>query len=115
MMREEEEETPYMQDDLHGDFEFKILRSNTAAFRKPEMLQQALEEEALAGWVLLEKLDNSRLRLKRKRGSGHRDATAAIDPYRTYFGLGNGAIAAIVIGVIAAVLGVVATIVAILA
>lgn len=103
-----------MQDDLHGDFEFKILRSNTAAFRKPEMLQQALEEEALAGWVLLDKLDNSRLRLKRKRGSGHRDATAAIDPYRTYFGLGNGAIVAIVIGVIAAVLGVATTIVVIL-
>ena len=39
-MREEEEEmTKYSDAELDEGWEFKILRSNTAAFRKPEVLR----------------------------------------------------------------------------
>ncbi len=48
MMLAEEEEgmTGYTQDDLGNDWEFKIVRSDTAAFRKPEVLKKLVEEEA---------------------------------------------------------------------
>ena len=39
-------------EELAQGFEFKILRANTNAFRKPEVLRRALEEVARAGWAL---------------------------------------------------------------
>ena len=63
--QEEEEMTKYSDADLQGDWEFKIVRSNLAGFRSPEVLQQVCAEEARAGWTLVEKFDNQRLRFKR--------------------------------------------------
>jgi hypothetical protein len=63
--QEEEEMTRYSENDLSEGWEFKILRSNMNAFRKPENLKKYLEEEGRAGWVLVEKFDDNRLRLKR--------------------------------------------------
>ena len=65
--REEEEEhmTPYTPRDLAENWEFKILRSATGAFKDPAVMQRYLAEEAQAGWTLVEKFDNSRIRLKR--------------------------------------------------
>jgi len=57
LLAEEEDMTEYTQDDLKSDWEFKIVRSDTAAFRKPEVLNELLEQEAQAGWVMLEKFD----------------------------------------------------------
>ena len=68
--QEEEELTKYSDAELQGDWEFKILRSNLASFAKPEVLKQVCEEEARAGWVLLEKFDNQRLRFKRPSPRG---------------------------------------------
>ena len=84
----EEEMAQYTQDDLARDWEFKIVRSGSAAFRKPEVLKHLLEEEARAGWVMLEKFDDSRIRFKRRRRAGARDALLSpdIDPYRTRYG-----------------------------
>jgi hypothetical protein len=102
--REEEEvRTPYTEDELVADYEFKILRAVTSRFDKPETLREVLEEEARAGWTLLEKFDGQRLRLKRpseaKKGD-HALLQAGIDPYRTWYGLGQGALAgAILVGV----------------
>jgi hypothetical protein len=87
--REEEERmTRYNPDELESDWEFKIVRSSTPMFRKPEVLRQVREEESLAGWTLLEKLDDSRLRFKRPAKAGKRDdqLPAGIDPYRTQIG-----------------------------
>ena len=42
---EEEEMTPYSHKDRTEDWEFKILRSMSVAFRKPESLAAILEEE----------------------------------------------------------------------
>lgn len=98
--REEEETmTSYTQTDLIESWEFKILRSITGAFGKPERLRQALEEEARAGWVLVEKFDNQRVRLKRPASARAGDAALGVDPYRTSYGLSEGKFAFMVFGI----------------
>ncbi len=64
------------------------MRSGTAAFRKPEVLNRLLEEEAQTGWVMLEKLDDSKIRFKRPRSARAKDAYLpdGVDPYRTQYG-----------------------------
>ena len=54
---EEERLTAYSPDDLVKGWEFKIVRANTAAFRKSEVMQQVCAEEARSGWELVEKFD----------------------------------------------------------
>lgn len=78
----------YTQDNLGNDWEFKIVRSESGAFRKSEVVKSLLEEEARAGWVMLEKFDNSRIRFKRPRSARNRDTLLPpdVDPYRTRYG-----------------------------
>ena len=99
---EEEEMTGYRADELAQDYEFKILRSAMGAFKRSDRLHQVLEEEARAGWVLVEKFDDSRLRLKRPAAARERDGKLGLDAYRTYVGPSPNALALMVI---AAVLG----------
>src|SRR5438105_736843 len=87
---EEEEMTPYSPKDLSDDWEFKILRSVNAKFRDPLWLHAVLQEEGRAGWVLLEKFDDSRIRLKRPRSATARDAALGFDPHRTWIGMSQG-------------------------
>ena len=89
LLAEEEDMTQYTQDDLTNDWEVKIVRSESAAFRKPETLSKLIEEEAQAGWVMLEKLDDSRIRFKRPRSARAKDAYLpdGVDPYRTRYGV----------------------------
>jgi hypothetical protein len=87
--REEEERmTQYTPGDLDNDWEFKIVRSEGAAFRNPNVLNKLIEEEAQAGWVMLEKLDDRRIRFKRLRSARVKDTylPAGVDPYRTRYG-----------------------------
>jgi hypothetical protein len=88
--KEEEEMTTYTREDLTEGWEFKILRSMTSAFKKPEKLRAALEEESKAGWVLVEKFDDARLRLKRPVSAKEYDAHLDVDPYRSYVGISQG-------------------------
>ena len=78
----------YTQDDLNNDWEFKIVRSESGAFRKSEVLKKLIEEEARAGWVMLEKFDDRRIRFKRSRRARTRDALLppGVDAYRTRYG-----------------------------
>ena len=90
LMREEEEEmTPYSERDMAEGWEFKILRASTSAFRKPERLRAVLEEEKRGGWVLVEKFDDARIRLKRPAGAKmvEGDFADGYDPYRTVVGI----------------------------
>ena len=93
---EEEKMTQYEPQDLRDDWEFKIVRSATGAFRRQETLRQLIDEEAQSGWVFLEKLDDSRVRFKRSTGARYRDALLpdGVDPYRTRYGRGSKAPAA---------------------
>ena len=112
---QEEEEMTLMNSDPSGEFEYKIIRSVTGAFKDPTKFRAALDEEARAGWELLEKLDNSRARLRRSTDCRNGDAGLGQDPYRTQVGISEGALAiGIVVGVfllIGAVLGIVALLV----
>jgi hypothetical protein len=111
MLAEEEDMARYTQEDLSNDWEFKIVRSESGAFRKPEVLRKLIEEEARAGWVMLEKLDDRRVRFKRPRSARTRDVLLppGVDPYRTRYGAPTAqyaVLAGIVIGLVAAGLGV---------
>ena len=77
-----------MADYTQNDWEFKIVRSDSGAFRKPEVLERLIEEEAQAGWVMLEKFDDNRVRFKRPRSARSRDDLLpdGVDPYRTRYG-----------------------------
>jgi hypothetical protein len=89
--REEEEMTHYSDDSIAGDWEFKIVRSTIGKFRNQAEFAKLLEEEAEFGWVLLEKLDDSRVRFKRhvKERSSDRLAGVDRDPYRTLYGVAD--------------------------
>ena len=84
--RKEEDMTPYTPKDIAENWEFKILRSATGAFRKPDVLRVALDEELRAGWTLVEKFDDARVRLKRPASARAGDAALGFDPYRTWVG-----------------------------
>src|SRR6476646_8360654 len=90
--REEEEEMTLMNTDPSGAVEYKIIRSATGAFKDPARFRAALDEEARAGWELVEKLDNSRARLRRSTGCRKGDADLGQDPYRTQVGMSETAL-----------------------
>jgi hypothetical protein len=113
--QEEEEMTGYTPEELASGSEFKILRSATSAFKRPEFLRQVLEEEKNAGWTLVEKFDNSRIRLKRPASARTSGNSTTFDPYRSYVGMSETALglriaAAILIG-LAVVFGTIAALV----
>ncbi len=106
--REEEEEmTGYTQAELNEGWEFKILRSATGQFGKPDSLRRALDEEARAGWEMVEKFDNERVRLKRPATARGGDGALGFDPYRTEYGLSGTALAFIVVVSIVGCMGLV--------
>lgn len=76
---------------LHLEFdstwEYKIIRSATGAFRHRDRLRQSLEEEAQAGWELVEKFDDNRVRLRRPVAARSNDHLLDFDPYRTWIGV----------------------------
>jgi len=91
--------TTYGSGDLSQDWEFKIVRANTHAFRKRKHLERLLAEEAQAGWVMVEKFDNTRIRFKRPRQARLNDATLppGVDPYRVHYGMSPGAFGAVLL------------------
>ncbi len=105
--------TRYNRSELEQDWEFKIVRSATGAFKKPEVLQAVIQQEAMAGWRMVEKFDDSRVRFKRPAAAARDDINlpTGIDPYRTSYGISEGALGA-TIGL--SILGVVAVIVTII-
>jgi len=87
---EEENLTRYetnASSDQHKGWEFKILRTNSGGFRSRKVLHNVCAEESEAGWILLEKLDDHRLRFRRPIAARDRDQYCKIDPYRTHYGL----------------------------
>jgi hypothetical protein len=76
-------------------------------------MRAVLEEEARAGWVLVEKFDDSRLRLKRPQSARAADDSLDFDPYRTQLGMSDGSVALVSVGIgcgVMALLGVIVTV-----
>jgi hypothetical protein len=106
MLAEEERMASYTREDLDEDWEFKIVRSSSSAFGKRETLQKLLREEGMAGWTMVEKFDDSRIRFKRPRGAREQDRflPEGVDPYRTQYGTPAAFYALLVVGILLAVL-----------
>ena len=101
---EEERMTNYNSDELEG-WEFKIVRSHTEHFRKRENVTRVCDEEARAGWELVEKFDNNRLRFKRRTDHRAKDRYLDFDPYRSHVGIAGGTLGMIIAGSIIALVG----------
>ena len=101
--QEEEEMTQYSSHDLDG-WEFKIVRSLTGKFSNREAVQRLCTDEARAGWEMIEKFDNNRIRFKRKIERRSQDQSLGFDPYRTSVGMGEGGLVAIIFGIIVVVI-----------
>ncbi|MBP0001575.1 MAG: hypothetical protein J7641_21730 [Cyanobacteria bacterium SID2] len=94
-------------------WEYKIIRSSRDIFRDPAILQRVREEEAEAGWILLEKLDDRRLRFKRSISLGQVIPLDRLrfDPYRSHIKAGGdfwnlfGAVVALLVLTLPAYLG----------
>ena len=88
--------------------EFKILQSQTPMFGDPDKLRAVLSEEARAGWDLVEKLDNYRIKLQRETSHRDNDANLDFDAYRSTVGVSSfvtyGATALLTIGIVAVIL-----------
>jgi len=95
--------TDYKPEDLAAGWEFKILRSATSRFKDPDFLRQTLADEARAGWAILEKFDNSRVRVRRPVAARSGDARLGSDPYQTWVGITDNQLA---IRIILSILGV---------
>ena len=103
---EEEIMTAYKKDDLEG-WEFKIMRNYTGKFKDSKFVRQMCQEEAKAGWEMLEKFDDFRIRFKRRVDLRANDRFLKTDPYRTDVGFGiNGINKFVAIIVAVATLGV---------
>ena len=87
-----------MNTDASGAFEYKIIGSITNAFRTPAFFQQTLQEEAQAGWELVEKLDDGRVRLRRSIDCRSNDAHLNQDPYRTRIGMSEVNLVFVILG-----------------
>jgi hypothetical protein len=85
---EEDQKTPYAEEELMQAWEFKIIRHRLGRFDRPAFLERILKEESQAGWQLLEKLDGRRVRLKRPgdRRAGDAALPKGYDPFRTRIG-----------------------------
>ena len=108
--QEEEEMTTYTRQELENDFEFKILRSIGNKFKNRDIVEQVKAEEAMAGWIMVEKFDDGRIRFKRPLSTQKKDALLppGIDPYRTRYGMSDGGQAAVILGILALLGGVIA-------
>ncbi len=70
------------------EWEYKIVRANRDLFRNPAIFHKLCQEEAEMGWVMLEKLDDHRVRFKRSMNKRDQKSSdlPRFDPYRTHYG-----------------------------
>ena len=104
LQQEEEELNHHTEGIMSENWEYKIVRSTTKAFKKPRNMAKALEGESLGGWDLFEKLDDGRLRMRRPSSERREDnlRPSGYDPYRIQYGMSEEGLAAAVIGGIVA-------------
>ena len=67
--------------------EFKTMQAQTPLFADSKKMQEILAAEAKAGWDLLEKEDNYRIKLQRDISNRDGDKSLDFDAYRTNVGV----------------------------
>lgn len=108
--KEEEDMTRYNGENMEK-WEFKIIRSATGKFKNYDVVRQLCQEESRFGWEMMEKFDNNRIRFKRPIEKRANDQYQQGDPYRTSYGMGEGALVAMILGTIGLATGLVLLIV----
>ena len=71
------------------EIEYKIIQSQTPLFANSAKMHEVLEQESRAGWQLLEKEDNFRLKLQRSISNRENDANLDFDAYRSNVGVSS--------------------------
>ena len=71
------------------ELEYKVITSQTPMFSDTAKMQEVLDQEARAGWQLLEKQDNYKIRLQREISHRENDKTLDADAYRTTVGVSS--------------------------
>jgi len=90
------------------DLEYKIVQSQTPLFASTAKMHELLEQESQAGWRLLEKQDNYRIKLQREISNRDNDKNLNFDAYRSAVGVSSvltyGATAAATIVIVSIIL-----------
>lgn len=71
------------------DLEYKTIQAQTPLFADSKKMHALLEEEAKAGWQLLWKEDNYKLKLQRETSHRENDKNLDFDVYRTAVGVSS--------------------------
>lgn len=74
------------------ELEYKVVQASTPFFAKSQNIESIMLDEVKAGWRLLEKCDNYKLRLQRDISHRANDKNLSIDPYRTQVGLNSAVV-----------------------
>ena len=90
------------------ELEYKVIQSQTPMFGDTAKMHEILDEEAKAGWRLLAKEDNYRLKLQRDISNRANDAGLDLDAYRTTVGVSStvtkGATALLTLAIVSVIL-----------
>ena len=72
---------------LAEDWEFKTIKARGSPFRYKSELDEFMADEQVFGWLLVEKVDDRTIRVKRQRRFREYDnkTNSEINPYRTYY------------------------------
>ncbi|MGB4246846.1 MAG: hypothetical protein WBJ75_03915 [Pseudohongiellaceae bacterium] len=89
------------------ELEYKVVQSTTPLFATSKKIDEIMAEESKAGWQLVEKFDNYKMRLQRDVSHRGNDKNLAFDAYRSQVGVNNfivyGITAAVTVGVVYAI------------
>lgn len=90
------------------DIEYKVMQAQTPLFSETAKMHEVLEQEAKAGWQLLEKEDNYRIKLQRNVSHRENDKNLGFDAYRSTVGVSSmvtyGATAVVTIAIVSVIL-----------
>jgi hypothetical protein len=78
------------------------------------VLRAVLEEEGRAGWVMVEKFDSHRVRLKRPWAAKTGDAVLGFDAYRTSVGMSENKLALMIMGCVLTAIGIMVGVIVVL-
>ncbi len=90
------------------ELEYKVIQAQTPLFSDTQKMLEVLDQEAKAGWSLLEKEDNYKIRLQRNISNRENDKNLDFDAYRSTVGVSSvvtyGATAAVTIAIVSVIL-----------